>query len=1022
MCGIIGVVREGAAEARDRLITARDLMWHRGPDDAGVWTSDQACLGARRLSIIDLSAAGHQPMVSADGMRVLVFNGEIYNHRELRAELEPGCVFTTGTDFEVLLHGYRRWGGEGLVRRLDGMFAFAIWDASTRTLFAARDRVGKKPFFFRCDGRTMHFASTLNALSALLPGTPDVDPAAIDAFLVYQSVPAPLSVFRGVQQLPPAHFLEFHAERGDYRSGRYWSVSYARKTTESEQEVLEHVDALVRTAVRRRLDSDVPVGIFLSGGVDSSLVAALASQESRHAVEAVTLGFDEPEFDERRYARAVTGRLGMRLHEETLRPALVSDLPSIVWHYGQPLADVSIVPSHYLAQAARRWMTVALNGDGGDELFGGYTRPMLARATAPYRAAVPGALRRGLAAALGTPGSGVLRRIGMFVNAGAESASDAFVYNRAFRDFRLEAYQPSFLSTIGGAEPDAWYRSVWDAADGVDDVDRALEGDFRTYLPDLLLAKSDRASMAHSLEARSPLLDRALIEYAATIPSAMRLRGFQTKHLLKAVAERYVPSSVVHRRKRGFVMPASRWLRGELSPYVRAALDNRTFFDRGWVRPEFVRRVLAEHFTGERDWGEQIWTMLVLEVWARLVLDGSLDEDARMDALLQRPERARPAPVRTLQIGMEWFPEKPGGLNRVYYELMRHLPDVNVEVHGLVAGTTRVGADSNGIIQAFAPHSRQLGPRLLAVRRLGQPILHADPALVVVSHFALYTAPLLDAIADHPLVVHFQGPWGLEGLVERQAGVVVRTKTRIERRVYARADAFIVLSPPFADILVRHFGIPREKIHVIPGGVDVPRYAITDTRASCRERLGWPADRPIVLSVRRLMRRMGLDALIAATLEIRAQIPDILVLIAGTGPIEGELRQQIAALGLQDHVRLLGFVPDGDLPAAYRAASLTVVPTHALEGFGLIVAESLAAGTACLVTPVGGLPAAVEALSPALVLRGADAASIADGVIGALSGTRLMPDAEACREFARQHYDWPVIAARVRAVYEAVQR
>ncbi len=1018
MCGIIGVVREGAGAMRERLVAARDLMWHRGPDDAGAWCSDLACIGARRLSILDLTPDGHQPMVSADRTRVLVFNGEIYNHHALRAELERDFTFTTRTDGEVILHGYRKWGGEALVRKLEGMFAFAIWDASTRTLFAARDRVGKKPLFYRHEGRSIHFASTLNALVALLPGTPEVDPAAIDAYLVYQTVPAPLSVFRGVRQLAPAHFLEFTLERGDLRIERYWSVSYAHKTQETEEEVVAHVDALVRTAVRRRLEADVPVGVFLSGGVDSSLVAGLASQESSRPLEAVTLGFDEPEFDERRYARAVTNALGMRLHEETLRPALVADLPSIVWHYGQPLADVSMVPNHYLAQAARRWMTVALNGDGGDELFGGYARPLLSRVTGPYRTLVPSMLRRGAAAVIGTPETGPLRRLGMFASAGARPASQAFVYDRAFREFRQEAYPGSFLRALDGTDPDDLYRTVWDEADGIDDVDRALEGDFRTYLPDQLLAKADRASMAHSLEARSPLLDRELIEYAATIPTEIRLRGFQTKHVLKRVAERYVPPFVLHRRKRGFVMPASRWLRGELAPYVRAALDNRSFYERGWVRPEFVRRVLAEHFTGVHDWGEQIWTMLVLEVWARLVLDRSLDRDARMDVFLRRPERARQSAVRTLQLGMEWFPEKPGGLNRVYYELMRHLPDANVEVHGLVAGTERVARESRGLIEAFAPHSEKLAPRLLSVRRLAGPLLRADPGMLVVSHFALYTAPLLDALRDHPLVVHFQGPWGLEGEVERQPSGVVQAKIAIERMVYARATAFIVLSPPFGDILVNKFGIAREKIHVIPGGVDVPRYAITASRESCRERLGWPVDRPIVLSVRRLMRRMGLDNLISAVVAIRERIPDVLVLIAGRGPIAAELQAQIETLGLQDNVRLLGFVADDDLPAAYRAASITVVPTQALEGFGLIVPESLAAGTPCLVTPVGGLTAAVEQLSTDLILKGTDPASIADGVIGALTGTLPLPDPGKCLEFARLHYDWPVIVARVRTVYE----
>jgi glycosyltransferase involved in cell wall biosynthesis len=492
--------------------------------------------------------------------------------------------------------------------------------------------------------------------------------------------------------------------------------------------------------------------------------------------------------------------------------------------------------------------------------------------------------------------------------------------------------------------------------------------------------------------------------------------------VLKKLAERYVPRSVIHRRKRGFVMPASRWLRGELSPYVRAALDSRTFFDRGWVRPEFVRRILAEHFTGERDWGEQLWTLLVLEVWARLTLDRTLERDEQMDALLRKPERPRRAMIRTLQLGMEWFPEKPGGLNRVYYELTKHLPDANVEVHGLVAGTAQVTESSGGMVQGFAPRSESLVPRLLAVRRLVSPLLRADPKALVVSHFSLYTAPVLDALAGHPLVVHFHGPWGLEGGAERQSNLAVRAKTAVERAVYRRASAFIVLSRPFGQILERRFGVAPDKIHVIPGGVDVARFAIRESRAECRAMLGWPADRPVVLAVRRLMRRMGLDDLVLAAARLRERVPNVLVLIAGDGPLTGELQRQIASLALEDTVRLLGFVPDEQLPVAYRAADLTVVPTVSLEGFGLIVAESLAAGTPCFVTPVGGLPEAVGGLSRALVLRSTGADAIADGIGDALTGVTALPTPRECVDFARRQYDWSVIAERVRLVYEEALR
>jgi len=1018
MCGILGVVGENASSDRARFLAARELMRHRGPDDAGLWNAPGASLGAQRLSIIDLSPAGHQPMVSEDGKHAIVFNGEIYNHRELRRELEQHQRFASHSDTEVLLLGYRRWGLRGLLDRADGMFAFAIWDSNRRQLLAARDRAGKKPFCFLHQGRSFWFASVQNSLVAMLPGTPPVDPHAIDAYLVYQAVPAPLSVFQGVRQLQPAHALTFDADTGHCSVERYWHVSFATKTAESDAEVLEHVEALAREGVRKRLAADVPVGVFLSGGVDSSLVACLAAQESSRPVEAMTLGFEEPQFDERKYARAVAQQAGIRLHEERLRPELVADLPSIVWHYGQPIADVSIVPNHYLAQAAVRWMRVALNGDGGDELFGGYTRPLLEWMVGPYRASVPGDVRRRVGGMFDQYHGRALRRLEMVAHAGATSAVDAFTYNRGFRQERSASYTRALRTAVDDWHPDVLYRLAWELGDGVDDVDRALAGDFNTYLPDQLLSKADRASMAHSLEARSPLLDTALIEYAARIPSAMRFRYLETKYILKRVAAKFVPDYVIYRRKRGFVMPASAWLRGELAPYVRAALDNRTFYDRGWVRPEFVRRMLADHFTGARDWGEQIFTLLVLEVWARLTLDKTLERGSRMDAFLSTPGRPSRTLVRTLQIGMEWFPEKPGGLNRVYYELARHLPDAGVEVRGLVAGTAGVSTESEGAVEGFGPHSDALPPRIMSLYRRGRALVRSDRRRLVVSHFALYTYPILGALGRRPLVVHFQGPWGLEGRAERQGALAVAAKTLVERAVYRRATAFIVLSTPFGKILEEQFHIPSERIHVIPGGVDVDRFAVTESRAASRERLGWPRDRKIVMAVRRLTRRMGLDHLIESVPALVERVPDALVLIAGRGAIASELEYRIRELRMQDHVRLLGFVADDVLPYAYRAADLTIVPSVTLEGFGLIVAESLAAGTPCLVTPVGGLPEAVGTLSRHLVLGGSEPAVLAAGMADALTGVFPLPSPAECLAYARRHYDWPVIAAQVRKVYE----
>ncbi|HEX7979611.1 MAG TPA: asparagine synthase (glutamine-hydrolyzing), partial [Gemmatimonadaceae bacterium] len=574
MCGIIGHCGPDARRVASRLPAARDAMLHRGPDDAGLWSDDRVVLGARRLAILDLSRNGHMPMVSPDGAFVLVFNGAIYNYVELRAELAREVPFRSTGDTEVILNGFRVWGWDRLLDRLDGMFAFAIWDTRERTLYAARDRMGEKPFFYARHDRGLSFASTLGALVGLRGRAPVVNPRALDAYLTYQAVPAPLAMFEGTLQLPPAHELRFFPDTGELRVTRYWDLRFAPKQDVSEHEALEAIDDIARRAIAQRLRSDVPTGTLLSGGVDSSLVTAIASQEFGRPLDAVTMGFDDPAIDERPFARAVATRHGVTLHEEVLSSSVASDLPSIVWHYGQPLADVSIVPNYYMARAARRHMTVALVGDGADEAFGGYARPMIARAASIYRRIAPGPLRLALGAVLGErpgvrEGAVVPRKLALLLRAGARSAADAFVYDRAFRRLRAGAYAPALRAAIGDWHPDVLYREAWSRAVGVDDVDRALYGDLTTYLPDQLLAKSDVSAMAHGLEMRSPFLGREILEYAATLPTSLRLQDWDTKHLLKRVAERYVPPEVLQRRKQGFVIPASDWLRRDLAPLAR---------------------------------------------------------------------------------------------------------------------------------------------------------------------------------------------------------------------------------------------------------------------------------------------------------------------------------------------------------------------------------------------------------------------------------------------------------------------
>lgn len=1037
MCGIVGCVTE-RTPADGAFDAARDRMAHRGPDDAGSYRDGPVCLGARRLAIIDLSPDGHQPMLTADGELAVAFNGEIYNFLELRGQLRDRFPFRSQADTEVLLHGYRAWGWQGLLRRIDGMFAIAIWDRAARVLHLARDRVGKKPLYYAQAGGGLYFASTLDALLPLLPARPELDPRAVDAFLVYQAVPAPMTIFAGVRHLPPGHEARFALDGGRLELAPYWDVSYAEKLRIREPEALEQVERLIQQAVRRRLISDVPLGCFLSGGVDSGLVTAMMARAMGREVEAVTLGFEDPAYDERPFARQVAGRVGARLHEYILGPDALQSLPAILAQYGQPIADVSIVPTYFVAKAARQHVTVVLNGDGGDELFGGYARPVVAKAAEAYRRMLPGRLR-GLAA---TRAGLFPRSVAAVLRAGAMPAADAFRYDRGLRRQRGRAYRPAFRTALGDWDPDDLYRAVWAAADGEDDVDRALYGEFKTYLPDQLLVKMDVSTMAHSVEARSPLLDTALVEFAARLPTAVRLPGYDTKHLLKRLAERYIPAEVIHRRKRGFVMPADTWLGQAVAPHVGSSLGGPGAHVLEYVDRTWLDGLLERYRDGRPGAAQRVWTLWMLELWLRMRA-GELRAADPLDAVLEPNQRgvrrgaamtasreraapagatvpARPA-LRVLEVGMGWFPEQPGGLNRVFYDLTRHLPAQGVEVEGFVQQMAAPAADRGWAVRGMAPPGTPFLGRLRAERAAFAAALRDRPRDVVASHFAPSIWPSV-SLVDVPLVVHFHGPWALESRQEGAGRAKELAAWRMERDVYRRASRFIVLSQAFGDVLEHHYRVAGERIRVVPGGVDTDRFTPALSRAAARSLLGWPGDRPLIVCVRRLVRRMGIENLLEAMALVRAQCPDAMLVVAGQGALRPELEARARALGLDGEVRFAGRVPEDDLPLVYRAADVSVVPTVALEGFGLIVVESLAAGTPVLATPVGGLPEVLRPLDPGLICESPAPAHLAERLVAAVRGEVALPSAEACAEYARREFAWPAVARRVRDVYAEAAR
>ena len=627
MCGIAGRFNylTNAPVAEAMVGAMCDLLAHRGPDGSGVWTDAAVGLGHRRLAIIDLSPGGRQPMLTPEGDLAITFNGEIYNFLELRAELEAfGHRFRSRSDTEVMLAAYRQWGIDCL-RRFRGMFAFALWDARARKLFIARDRVGKKPLHYYVDRDGLAFASEPKAFLADRSFTPEPNLEALSAYLTYQYVPSPLSAFKGVHKLTPAHYLL--VEDGRVTTHRYWKLSYANKRRLSEDDACAELRDRLREAVRLRLISDVPLGAFLSGGVDSSAVVALMAQLSDAPVKTFSIGFDEKEFNELPYARLVAERYATDHHEFIVRPDATEIFPQLVWHYNEPYADASAIPTYYLSELARRHVTVALNGDAGDENFAGYRR-YIRRKPAQRFDRLPSAVRKtvaGLASLAPAPprsdsvvyrGRQWLRRL---------SDTPAGRYSRAVTMFdpelKSEACTPEFLERAGGGAASKLLLDAFHASDAADFVDALLDIDVTYYLSDCLLVKVDIATMAHGLEGRSPMLDHEFMEFAASLPADLKLRGEHTKYIFKRAVRDLLPSEIIDRPKKGFSVPRDVWFRRDLRELSGDLLLDGRLAARGYFRMDMVRRLLQEHWNGTASWQNQLWTLVMLESWHRMFID-----------------------------------------------------------------------------------------------------------------------------------------------------------------------------------------------------------------------------------------------------------------------------------------------------------------------------------------------------------------------------------------------------------------
>ncbi|HEY0458837.1 MAG TPA: asparagine synthase (glutamine-hydrolyzing) [Pyrinomonadaceae bacterium] len=626
MCGIAGFIsKEKSAPPGERarlLDRMCKIITHRGPDEQGTIVKDRAALGMRRLSIIDLKS-GQQPIFDCSGDLAIVFNGEIYNYQALKKDLEArGHRFKTNSDTETIVHAYEEFGTD-CVAHLRGMFAFAIYDFSAESLFIARDRVGKKPLFYSLTaGGNFVFGSELKVLIEHGEMAREIDFAALDAYLTFGYVPEEFCIFKGVHKLAPGHFLLF--KNGTIRTQKYWDFDYSEASEiKTEAEYTEVLREKIREAVRIRLISEVPLGAFLSGGVDSSAVVGMMSQISASPVKTFSIGFNEDTFNELKFARLAAKHFNTEHHEFIATPDLVETVDELAWHFDEPFADSSALPTFMVSKMARDFVTVVLSGDGGDELFAGYTRYAKDKRRSGLEK-LPRAIRENLLKPLSEALPHGARGRNFLYNTSLDAVGRYIDSVSHFGALKKQGLYSSVLRTnlngeLGRAE--TVFRRTAESASSADATDKLLYLDSKTYLPGDILTKVDRMTMAVSLEARVPLLDHELIEFVQKIPAGLKLKGLETKYIFKKAMEGIVPREILYREKQGFGVPINEWINSQLRERIHGILSEKKTQERGYFEPKYIKVLLDEHSKNRRDHSHALWILWMLELWHRRFVD-----------------------------------------------------------------------------------------------------------------------------------------------------------------------------------------------------------------------------------------------------------------------------------------------------------------------------------------------------------------------------------------------------------------
>ena len=635
MCGICGIYSRGTAPVNKvKIELMRDIMSLRGPDGYGIHLAENIGLGHRRLSIIDLSSNGSQPMCNENGTIWLVQNGEIYNFEELRYKLTArGHFFRSRSDSEVIIHAYEEW-GFSFLHRMRGMFAFGLWDSNLKQLILARDRLGQKPLFYSEANGQVYFASDIKSILSGLESDPELCSSALDSYLSYIVIPHHQTIFKNIRKVHPGTYLVF--DKGGKRTVQYWNLSFENKVHISETELMEETEEKLNRAVKIRLKSDVPLGVFLSGGIDSGLVTAFASEHSTQTLKTFSIGFEEETHNELPYARAIAKKYGTDHSEIIIKANIIGNLLKCVWNHGEPFGDSSAIPSYLVAQAASDFVKVVLTGDGGDESFGGYDRTLNVHKSSKWHRFLPHSVRRSLLRAVDSisyseyPTSNSHKSNGYFSQGARRLKHNLInvkegyythIHTMGWINQRDQLYSREFRSRLSDHNPKRYTDHLFYECKDLSATDQALYADFKFGLPDDYLVKMDIATMSNSIEARSPFVDQELVEFAATIPSEIKLKGNSQMYILKQIGKKYLPEEAVFRQKWGFGIPLAVWMRTKYKKLIKRILLSDNARSRRLYNFSYLEKYLENFFMTEQGNEHRIWTLLVLELWHLMFID-----------------------------------------------------------------------------------------------------------------------------------------------------------------------------------------------------------------------------------------------------------------------------------------------------------------------------------------------------------------------------------------------------------------